>query len=99
MLIHDQALCNARGAKDRIGAVPSDTKAKYNGLEARESSSVWSVPLGKPAALSTQAEKTLSAPKAVALYTASLFLSRYYCVISHFCHITETADETAKSGP
>ena len=82
-----------------VGAVSSDTKAEYNGLEAGESSTVWSVPLGEPGALPTQAEKTLSAPKVVALCTASLFLSRYHCVISHFCHITDTADEAAKSGP
>lgn len=81
-----------------VGAVFSDTKIKYSGLKARESGSVWSVPLREPGASSTQAEKTFSAPKAVALCTATLLLSRYH-VISHFCHITEKADEITTSGP
>lgn len=75
-----------------LGAVLSDTKAKYSGWEVRHPSSIWSLSPEEPCVLWTQ---TLSAPKAV----ASLLLPGYHCVISHFCHITETANETAKARP
>lgn len=90
--IRDQAHYNARGDEDRPWGGLSDTKAKYSGLGVRESSSTWSVSPEEPCVLWAQ---TLSAPKAV----ASLLLPRYHCVISHFCHISETANETAKAGP
>lgn len=55
---------------------PFRHQTKYRGLRVRESSSVCSGPLGEPKRISLLQS----------LGTTSLLL---FCVISHYCHITE----------
>jgi len=91
-----------RGAKNRSWGYPSGHQSQIQWFDGEGIQLSLVCALGRaPGVLSPLAEKTLSAPKAVASCTASLLLPRYHCVISHFCHITEKADEITKiwSGP